>query len=104
MQEHNVTNKQLCDCAVAVAQYMNAGVFEPLYKQPFDALKRAGFFALPEPVQIAFLAKLGQVLLSAFFVSAREVTGNPGDPPVDKVVLQQAADDLIAAITDHKRG
>lgn len=81
LESQGITNEQLCEGASAIATFMNTAVFDPKYENPFDAFKAAGFFELPNPVQTIVLAKIGQVFMSAFFPSIRDVTKGPESPP-----------------------
>jgi hypothetical protein len=51
-------------------------------------LEHVGYFDLPKPVQFVISAKLGQMLMGAYFRSIREVTHADEAPPMDvKAVL-----------------
>ncbi len=89
---HSISNDALVDAAKCLAEYMNKTLLDPKYKHPFEALEAAGFFNLPMPVQIIVLAKLGQVFMSGFFTSIRDITRDPSEPPVDTTqIADQAA-------------
>jgi len=103
IDSRGITEDQLCEAAAAYARYLNGALFEPAHAQPFSALEAAGFFNLPEDVQTLFLAKLGQVFTSAFFVSARDVTNDPSQPPVDKRAMSDAVSAMEIAVKERAR-
>lgn len=103
---NSITDEQLCAAAQTYAKYINTTLFDPSYTDPFAALTAAGFFDLPQAVQILICAKLGQVVSSAFFVSARDVTADASKPPVDKSTMAKAVARFEAAVrmADKKAG
>lgn len=94
LDSEHITPDDLVEGARVMAEYTSNTLCDPQYKQPFEALEAAGFFRLPEAVQHIICAKLGQVFLSAFFVSIRDVTRDPKNPPMDKADMDAAAREL----------
>lgn len=98
-----VTNDELVQVAKAVAEYMNKAVFDPAYTEPYAALKASGFFDVRMAAQMAVCAKIGQVFLSAFFVSIRDATNDHEKPPLNMKLFRQEADKLLADLQKHSR-
>lgn len=68
--------------------------------EPAQALEAAGFFATPKPAQLAVAAKLGQVMLGAFFTAIRDVH-QVGQKPInqsDMDYLVQAAERFLFSL------
>jgi hypothetical protein len=77
MESNELTLEDLQDGAKKFALAMNQII--PV-KTAHDALKDAGFLACHPGVQLAFYAKIGQVMLSAVWVGVKDMHA-PGNPP-----------------------
>lgn len=99
LKSNNVDPEKLVEAAKVMAEYMNKALLDPAYKHPLDAFKAVGFFDLPQEVQIIVLAKIGQVFMSGFFSSIRDVTRDPEDPPMDIKKFADMASELQKGIT-----
>lgn len=102
LKEKGLTNDDLVSGAFVIAKYMNNTLLDPTYNTPFAALVAAGFFDLPQAVQTILLAKIGQVFMSAFFTSIRDVTRNPNEPNADIKAIAEQAEQLNKDITRYK--
>jgi hypothetical protein len=102
LAEHKIDNDTLVKGAEVLAKYLNSTMLDPQYKQPFEALTAAGYFALPQPVQTIICAKIGQVMISAFFSCIRDVTRTPENPPMDTAAIAQVAAELQARLTEPR--
>lgn len=80
---HGITEEQLGEGARRLALFCNSCTEEVDDQSAEHVLERVGFFDLPDPVQFVIQAKLGQLLLGAFFMSIREVTHLGEAPPMD---------------------
>jgi len=58
---------------------------------PTEALRAAGFYQLPYPVQIGIFARLGFITMGTYFMGIRDVTEYNGVPPV-----QLQIDEMVA--------
>ncbi len=91
LADNKIVPDELVEGAMVMAKYLNHTLLDPQYKQPFEALEAAGFFKLSPAVQTIICAKVGQVFISAFFPSIRDVTRDPTDPPLDTEEIEKVA-------------
>lgn len=92
LRDHGVTEDQIGDAAVALARYYNIAAGDPELRNPFDALKKCGFLDLPSAVQLAVMARVGQVMTGMAFMGVREVQyDNEPGPADDDTLLRQAS-------------
>jgi hypothetical protein len=92
LNHHGVTEDMLGEGARALALFCNGCTDEVEDTAAEHVLERSGFFALPKPVQFVIQAKLGQLLLGAYFMSIREVTHQGEAPPLDMLSIVKGAE------------
>ena len=95
LQKNNISEEELAKGAECLADYLNRSVLDPQYKQPFEALEASKFFDVAFDVQTLILAKIGQVYMSGFFTSIRDVTRTPDKPAADMTKLSEEAKRLV---------
>jgi hypothetical protein len=85
---HGLKEADLGDGAVKLALFTTQAAAEAEHQTVQHVLEHVGYFDLPKPVQFVISAKLGQMLMGAYFRSIREVTHADEAPPMDvKAVL-----------------
>lgn len=102
LKANNVTDEDLGKAADVLAKYFNKAMLDPKNDQPFDALKAAGFFELPQAVQTIVCAKVGQTFMCAIFPSVRDVTASPDNPPFSVLTLAEAAEKVNKKIVWYR--
>lgn len=71
LRANNVKEEDFVPVAEAVADYV-LNCLKKDVKSPYEALEQAGFLKLPVAVQLAFMAKLGELFTSFFYSCTRE--------------------------------
>lgn len=90
LNHNGVTEEQLGEGARVLALFCKCCTAKIDEHSAEDVLERVGFFDLPRPVQFVIQAKLGQIMLGAFFASIREVTYLGEQPPIDLKAITDA--------------
>ena len=73
LKEQGITQDELGQACQAFCEFVGTAT-EDRTESMADVLKRVGWFNVPEPAQVAFLAYTGQVLLGMFFKGRRDAT------------------------------
>jgi hypothetical protein len=88
VQKNGITDEQLGMCASCLGA---ATSLIAEHADVRDALQAAGFYDLPQQVQLAMYIRLGQVLLGGVWTSVRELTMAGQEPACS---VQEVFDDL----------
>jgi hypothetical protein len=81
LKYRNITDEEVCLIAKAAAAYVVRTNEDATLQNSYEALKSVGFFDAPEPAQLVFLAKLGQLFLTYYFQGRREAISQLTDQP-----------------------
>jgi hypothetical protein len=94
--------EELARACLALAQGVRR-FHEPSWADPGEALQE--FRELPVPVQVAVMAKIGQLMTGAFFTAVRDVTDWGAEAPkaVDIPSLVAAADEAAESLRNPVR-
>jgi len=102
LDHFGVSEDELGRGAEVLAEYLNAASRQVEENRPEDTLERVGFFDLPAPVQFVIQAKLGQMLLAAYFQGIREVTHLNEEPPLDIRRIVKQAEETAYYMSMHR--
>jgi hypothetical protein len=83
LDHHGLTEDDLGDGAAKLARFTNCAAAFAEHQMAPQVLEYVGYFDLPKPVQFVIYAKLGQMLMGAYFRGIREVTHEGEAPPLD---------------------
>jgi len=97
LKEQGVDMDDLGAACEAFCNFVAGAVDEPDEKMT-DVLHRVGWFDVPEPAQLAYMAYLGTVMSGLFFAGAREATLGGEGPCNDLRDLQAAGREAHQAI------
>lgn len=101
LKNNNIGNEDLCAAAVATAQYINQ-CRQPELGDPVEVLNSSGFAGLTPPVQLAILAKIGQVTMAMYYATSRDAL-RVDEKPMGLDSLLAEAERLQSALgTCHK--
>ena len=98
LKEKGVTEEELTKTVAAFTEFCSNAT-SPDHPVMPDSLKASGFFDLPQPAQLVFLAKLGQLCAGAFWAGIR-AAAHADETPVGIVQLSKAAKLLSEHIAD----
>jgi len=94
-----ITDEEVGQAAVAAARYVEIVTECPEVANSYEALKMAGFFALPSACQVILMAKLGQLFFTGYFLAKRQAVGQTRDEVFDASCVEklvQAAEYQVA--------
>jgi hypothetical protein len=101
LKDQDVTEEQLGAACKAFIEYV-AGACDSPDEKMTEVLTRVGWYKVPEPAQVAYMAYLGTVMSGVYFVGAREATLG-GEGPCDNLEdLRKAGRECHKAMTVPK--
>ena len=79
MQQHNIKEEDINEAVRKLAESYNLII----NKQPYPALKEAGFLEVPFPIRMLLFAMMGEQLFVATFSAVKDVSRPESEPPLE---------------------